>query len=377
MKQLNEEMIAKIKVASISGVIILLFYFGLLNLSQISYFITNIISVLTPFISGFALAFILEPLVLLIKKLLKNKFTDNTRKNIAVILTMIIFITTISLFLIVIIPQLFHSIVTIGEIISNGLSNIDQTVANISKSLGVDFAEFNEFFDLFGWADALMNIMSYVGNYLPDIVEGGVRFISTLFSLLIGVIICVYLLLDKEKFYRQIKSTMYAFLPKDKVEYLIDITCISSSMFKNFFIGKFIDSLIVGIICYVCMKIFGFEYALLISFIIGITNIIPVFGPFIGAIPSVVILLFVDPIEAFWFILFILALQQFDGNILGPYILGDSIGLPSFWVMFAIIVGGKLFGLIGMFLGIPLFAVLYYLIKAAVYKRLEEKNIEI
>ena len=375
MNHINNEMKSKIKVASISGIIILLFYFGILNLTLILDFIVKLLGILNPFIFGFSLAFLLDPLCLHIRRILRKIFNEKVSKNLSVTLTILIFIMAISLFFIVIIPQLMNSLSAIVVVINDGIVNIDDSIDYVSKIIGYDLSNLHEIVNKLGLSDILVNIIGYFGNYLPQIVEGGLKFVSSLFSMLIGIIICVYLLLDKERFYKQIKCTFFAFLPKDKVEYLVDITHLSSNMFKKFLIGKIIDSFIIGIMCYICMQLFGFDYPLLISFIIGMTNIIPVFGPFIGAIPSAIILFFVDPIETLWFLIFILALQQFDGNILGPYILGDSIGLPSFWVMFAIIVGGGMFGIIGMFLGIPLFAVIYFVIKAIVYKRLEEKNI--
>ena len=132
---------------------------------------------------------------------------------------------------------------------------------------------------------------------------------------------------------------------------------------------------IIGIICYIGMSLIGFDFALLISFIVGCTNVIPIFGPFIGAVPGFVILLIVDPLDSLWFLVFIFALQQFDGNILGPLILGDSMGIPTLYVMFAILVGGGFFGIPGMFLGVPIFSIIYVVTKAAVEKSLEKKQI--
>ena len=148
-------------------------------------------------------------------------------------------------------------------------------------------------------------------------------------------------------------------------------------MFNSFIIGKTVDSLIVGVICYIVMLIFRWPYPVLISLIIGVTNMIPVFGPFIGAIPALFLLFIVDPSAALWFALFIIILQQIDGNIIGPLILQDSMGLPSLWIMFAIILGGGFFGLVGMFLGVPVFAVVYVIIKEIVNQRLIDKEIEV
>ena len=159
------------------------------------------------------------------------------------------------------------------------------------------------------------------------------------------------------------------------MEALIQLSRLTSRMFNSFIIGKMIDSLIIGVICFIGMLIMRLPFAVLISFIVGLTNMIPVFGPFIGAVPGIFILFIVDPIYSLIFAVFVLLLQQFDGNILGPMILGDQLGLPSLWVMFSIIVGGGMFGILGMFLGVPVFAVLYVVVRGFVSGRLKEKNI--
>ena len=150
----------------------------------------------------------------------------------------------------------------------------------------------------------------------------------------------------------------------------------SSDTFGKFLSGKILDSLIIGILTFVILTIFKMPYTLLVSVIVGITNIIPFFGPFIGAIPSVIIILFVSPIKALWFLLIILVIQQIDGNIIGPKILGDSIGISAFWILFSILVAGKFLGLVGMVIGVPLFAVIYSIIKEVVESQLDKKGMK-
>lgn len=170
---------------------------------------------------------------------------------------------------------------------------------------------------------------------------------------------------------------MYVLVGQKSGDYLVDLSRLSSNMVHRFILGKMLDSLIIGLICYIGMLILGLSYPVLLSVIIGVTNMIPVFGPFIGAIPGALILILVDPFQALWFVLFIIVLQQFDGNYLGPRILGDSIGLPSLWIMFAIIVGGGYFGVIGIFLGVSIFAVIYIVSKKIVANKLERESIKI
>jgi predicted PurR-regulated permease PerM len=156
---------------------------------------------------------------------------------------------------------------------------------------------------------------------------------------------------------------------------MMHIMNLTAKTFNNFIFGKFVDSLIIGLICYICVSLMKMPYAPLIAFVVGVTNMIPVFGPFIGAVPSTLILLIIDPILALEFLVFILILQQIDGNIIGPHILSDAVGLPTLWVMFAIIVGGAMFGVVGMFVGIPIFSVIYTLTEDWIHRRLKEKKI--
>ena len=181
--------------------------------------------------------------------------------------------------------------------------------------------------------------------------------------------------MSKEHFFAQWRKTLYAFFKKETVENLLYVGRLTSSTFNGFINGKLIDSLIIGILAFICLSIMNMPYVLLVSVIIGVTNIIPFFGPFIGAIPSTFIILIVDPLQAVWFVIFILVLQQIDGNIIGPKILGSSTGLPAIWVMFAILVGGGLAGFAGMIAGVPTMAVIYTLFKAYVKQKLEQKEL--
>ena len=180
---------------------------------------------------------------------------------------------------------------------------------------------------------------------------------------------------SKETLIAQLKKALYAILKKETAQNLVRFARESHKIFSGFVNGKLLDSLIIGILCFIGMSIIGFEFTMLISFIVCCTNVIPFFGPFLGAIPSILILLMVNPWQALWFAIFVFVLQQLDGNVIGPKILGDSTGLPALWVMFAILVGGGIFGIIGMFIGVPLFSVLYTLVKEYVEERLDQKQI--
>ena len=193
-------------------------------------------------------------------------------------------------------------------------------------------------------------------------------------DMFIGVIICVYFLNSKEQFKAQTKKLIAATMSRKQGQELQEFANFCNKTFGGFINGKLIDSLIIGILCFILMTIFGLPYTVLVSTIVGVTNIIPFFGPFIGAVPSAVIICFSSPMQALYFLLLILALQQFDGNILGPKILGGTTGLASFWVLFAILMGGGLFGFVGMVLGVPVCAIVFYYLNQYLRKRLIRKS---
>lgn len=373
MKHINDRMKQNILIGVISGTILLLVFFLFFNFSLIGKELNRFINVLMPFISGFAIAFVLSPLVVFVEKILPKRYSDKCKRMIGVLFAMIMFFTFFVVFSIIMIPQLADSISALATTINSYFKSGDDIFVQLVNTFGLTEETLSTFADVFN--SVLGFIVTYFTNILPDIIDGSLNFVVRTFNVVVGVVIAVYILLDRDRFYLQIKKVMYALFPQKKVDYVIDVSHLSSHLFKRFILGKLLDSFIIGILCFVGMSIIGIEYPLLISCIIGVTNMIPVFGPFIGAVPAIFILLLVSPIQALWFAIFVFVLQQFDGNILGPYILGDSMGLPSFWIMFAIIVGGGFFGIIGMFLGVPLFALIYFLIKTAVAKRLEQREI--
>ncbi len=223
------------------------------------------------------------------------------------------------------------------------------------------------------WTDN--EFLPKIGVYMTQISQGVLVTLKTVMNLCIGVIICVYFLNSKELFKAQSRKFITATMNRKHVEQIQDFANFCNKTFGGFINGKLIDSLIIGILCFILMNIIKLPYAVLVSTIVGVTNVIPFFGPFIGAIPSAIIICFSSPVQALYFLILILGLQQFDGNILGPKILGGTTGLASFWVLFAILVGGGLFGFIGMVLGVPVFAVVFYYLNLYLRKRLGRKGL--
>ena len=218
----------------------------------------------------------------------------------------------------------------------------------------------------------LMKVMQ--GNFVSSFVSNAVSFLKNVF---VGLIAAIYMLSSKDTFAAQSKKLIYSVFEVDTANMILENLRFVHKVFGGFISGKLLDSLIIGVITFFCITILNMPYVLLISVIIGVTNIIPFFGPFIGAVPSTMLILLANldnPLKAVYFVLFILVLQQFDGNILGPKILGDSTGLASFWVLFAILVFGGLFGFVGMIVGVPLFAVIYSAISGLVNKSLRKRE---
>ena len=210
---------------------------------------------------------------------------------------------------------------------------------------------------------------------MTHLTVGLYTLVMELFHAVIGVIVSVYILFGKETFINQSKKATYAIFPTERANLLIHIAVKTNEIFGGFIIGKIIDSIIIGILCFIGTSLLNMPYAMLVSVIVGMTNVIPFFGPYIGAIPSAVLIALADPMKGVYFLIFILLLQQFDGNILGPKILGNSTGLSAFWVIVSILLGGGLFGILGMLFGVPAFAVIYYIVKLFLDNQLEKKKL--
>ena len=222
---------------------------------------------------------------------------------------------------------------------------------------------------------AVNNLIPKVGDWAVKLKDGAVGLLAGLKDFIIGFIVAVYLLLDKEKFLAQGKKLMTAIFPQKICHNMLRAFRKTNNSLNGFINGKILDSFIIGMICFVAMKLMKLEYSVLISVIVGVTNVIPFFGPFIGAIPSALLLLISEPSQTIPFVILIVAIQQFDGNILGPKILGNSTGLSAFWVIVSILLGGGLFGILGMLFGVPTFAVVYYIIKLLLDNQLEKKKL--
>ena len=350
----------------------------------------NLLGILSPFIYGFVMAYLLMPifngLYKRIQPRLSQRLKNGTRiaKGLCSILTLSIGIAIVGILLWMVLPQLVVSVFSLLESMDDYLNEISSWVATLLQDNPVIERNFLQIYGEFS-----QQIVDWVQNIaLPQLVElmtGVVTTVSVLFDILIGIIIALYILNSKDTFCAQAKKMTYSLFSIDRANRIMGRVAYVHRVFGGFITGKLIDSLIIGLLCFIGLRLFiGFglmtmdqSFALLISVIIGVTNIIPFFGPFIGAIPSTILIMVISPVQAVYFVLFILALQQFDGNILGPKILGNSTGLSSFWVMFAILLFGGVFGFVGMAVGVPLFAVLYNAVTEIICSLLQKRGLPV
>ena len=277
-----------------------------------------------------------------------------------------------------VIPQIYTSIIGLQESLGENINNlslwlmkmfednptIEQTIMPFYEQAATEFQNWLT-------TDLVPNMSKIIG----ELSTGLLSVVTVVKNILIGVIVMVYFLNIKDTLSAQSKKIVYSLLKLKDANRLVSEVRFAHSVFGGFITGKLLDSLIIGIMCFFAMQFLKMPYVLLVSVIIGVTNVIPFFGPFIGAVPSAFLILLVSPMKCLYFLIFILVLQQFDGNILGPKILGDSTGLPSFWVLFSILLFGGLFGFVGMIIAVPLFAVIYRLTATYVSSALRKKDL--
>lgn len=337
--------------------------------------ISRFIGVLMPFIYGFFFAYLIKPLISLITKGL-NIFSPNKGMKIKQLLSVlfgyIIVIGVLAVIIIYIFPQVRDSAKDLGKSVQNGYKYMITHEQEINDKI--------PFMDISGIIDYAKNflydkIMNHGSDWFPYVYQISSSVLGTLYNVLLGLVVSIYIILDAKKLKQSLKRIIFAISPKKKEEEVWDTLKQCNHIFNGFLLGKVIDSLIIGVICLIAMSILRLPYALLLSLIVGVTNMIPYFGPIIGAVPGVLIYLFVDARLVIIFAILILVLQQFDGLYLGPKILGDQTGIKPLWVIFGITVGGAYFGVLGMFLGVPTVAVLAYLMNLFVTKKLKKKEI--
>ena len=343
------------------------------------------LGLLKPFFIGFAIAFVLNiPYTVILDGLNRMDAKGKLKKvknPIAIIGAYVLCIGIIVGIFAIIIPELARSI---NSLISNSEEYMDNIQGFFIWLSQFDFSwlaelDLNQILtslkaELTAFLNKSINALSAV---FPQIFSMTASVISIVANFFIAMIVSIYLLVSKEDLCRQIKKLTYAFLPRSWADECVEIVHLSSQCFTNFVTGQLMEACILGLLCFVGMTIFRFEYAFLISMMIGVSAIIPVVGAFIGTVPGVLLLLFVEPMQAIWFVVFILVLQQIEGNLIYPKVVGESVGLPALWVLMGIVVGGGVGGVLGMLLGVPVFTIVYKLTSKITHDRLQKREIDI
>ena len=367
--------------------------FGAISLSIIFFFliyrfdgfgdaISTLTSILMPFIYGAVIAYLLKPVCNTIEGFLRRFIPEKMKGLINVLsvaLTILFGLLLIYALVMMIVPQLITSVTSLYYTAQRNFAKFVQWANHVEfiennqqimNMLNSAYATISTNFD-----DLIKTrLLPSMQNILSGAAVGVVNVVTWIKNFVIGLIVSVYLLASRKKFGQQGKLILYSLVKPRWADLFLEEICYADKMFGGFINGKIMDSAIIGVLCYIACLIFKFPSALLVSVIIGVTNVIPFFGPFIGAIPATLLILIQNPIKALWFVLFVLVLQQVVGNIIGPKILGNTTGLSSFWVLFAILLFGGLWGFVGMIIGVPLFAVIYDVIKKLVFHGLNRND---
>ena len=364
-------------------------YFAFLRFSDICDAIKSILGLLRPFVYGLVIAYLLNPIMMFVEKYTvpflkkhfkREKFVAKAARTIGVFSSLIFMIAIISALLNMVVPELAKSIY---ELVMNLPIQITDFVKRI-ETIQVENTTVNQILKeavirgtemLENWVQT--DLLKQTNLLVTGLTTSVINVVNVLFDVVLGIFVSVYALYGKEEFLAQGRKIIYAVMSPKRANLTLHICRKTNTIFGGFIIGKIIDSAIIGVLCFIGVSVLKMPYALLVSVFVGVTNVIPYFGPFIGAIPCAILILIVDPLKGLYFIIFIFLLQQLDGNLIGPTILGDSTGLSAFWVLFSILVFGGLFGVVGMIVGVPTFAVFYYVMNLFLRHKLEKKNLPI
>lgn len=378
MKGINN----KLKENILLGTYLIILYFILLNIKYVINTFGSILSILSPFFIAFGIAFILNlPMKLFENNVFnfldnqKSSYVKNLKRPLSILATFISVIGLIIALGLFVIPQLSSSVSTLLDAIPDYARSFEDLVNSFFSSTELLQNLYNTLITT--WKDLLQFIAGFLTASLTGILSTTLLLTNHVVNFVLSIVLAIYMLASKETLIHHCKKLLYALANKSLADKIIKLANLSNITFSKFVTGQCIEAIILGVLCFIGMTIFSMPYALLISVLIGITALIPVFGAFIGTIPAVFLILIINPIQALWFIVFILVLQQIEGNVIYPKVVGNSIGLPAIWVMMSMLVGGSTLGLLGMLIGIPVFSVLYQLVKHYANKKLDNKGIKL
>ena len=359
----------------------IIFYLVFSDLPAFGRVIARTVEPVLPIVYGFAVAYLINPIMVTIENWLSKlegyrKLKPKRRRTVSLILTYLLSITVLVVMLLIVLPKVAVNITNMYGQLQYYVSLAERSVTYMLDHIPPDLLSqdyVNQITDYAG--NGIQQLINWMASSAPMLVGMIWELSSGIITAFVAVIVSIYLLFAKERFMAQLRKTMFAFFPDDKVRRAAYIIRTAHSMFGGFITGKIIDSIIIGLLCFVGLSVMNMPNAVLVSFIVGVTNVLPYFGPFIGAVPGFILIAIISPVQGLIFLVFVLVLQQIDGNIIGPMILGDSIGLSAFWVVFAILFFGGIFGIPGMFIGVPTFGVIYALIREAVIEKLNQRGL--
>lgn len=378
---LDKETMRKIKELIVFTIVILIAFWNYTLIFGALKFLVNIIF---PFLMGGAIAFVLNvPMSFLERnifkqdKLKQKKRLQKASRPLSLVLTILIVLSTIALVMFVVIPELGTTFALLGK-------SIQQFMPKVVRQAEELFNNNKEVVALLGsldmdWQEMLNGIAAFfkngAGNVLDSTVSVAKNIVSSVATFFIAFVFACYILLQKEKLRVQVRKILYAYLPEKKVETVLAVCSLAYKTFSNFLTGQCVEALILGLMFFVTMSVIRLPYALLVGILIAFTALIPIFGAFIGCVVGAFLILMVAPVKALIFVVMFLVLQQIEGNLIYPKVVGNSVGLPSIWVLAAVSIGGSLMGVVGMLIFIPLVSVVYTLFRGDVYRRLEKKGI--
>ncbi len=351
---------------------------AILKFDAIASVFGTLMSVLSPVIWGLIIAFLMNPIMVNTEKLFKKKKEGSSGKLMrafSVTIASLVFLGIVVGLLVIVVPELVESIKNLFNNMGDLRNKLENWIKNTFSNYPSLVETATEKIDAFT-KDASV-IFEKIQPMMDDLVSGAWDVLSFIKDFVLGFIVSIYMLCNKETLLAQIKKTIVSITKKSTCAKIMNVSSQANKVFSGFITGKIIDSIIIGLLCFIGLTLMGMPYNIMIAVIVGVTNIIPFFGPIIGAVPSTLLMLIVDPKKAILLFIFILILQQFDGNILGPKILGDSTGLPGFWVLVSLIICGGLFGFAGMVLAVPMFALLYSFTRSWVENKLKRKKLPV
>lgn len=356
--------------------IVVIFFF--INISEIWKLLEYIIAIFMPFIVGAMIAFVLNVLLNVIEKGIKklnrknNKIINRIKRPVSVLLTFIIILAVISLMLGLLIPELKNT----TELFTKNFDSYKEQSIVLLDKVGIKRKTINKLNN--NIENMTKELTDYISDNKEEVMKTSLGVASTvagtITSLVLGIVFAIYILLKKEDLRRQIKKVMRAYLPEKKEKKIIEISELSNKIFGNFITGQCLEAVIIGVLCFIGMLLLNIPYASTISVLVGFTALIPVFGAFIGTIVGAFLILMVSPTKAIIFIIFILILQQLEGNLIYPKVVGKSVGLPGIWVLVAVTIGASVYGILGMLISVPLCSILYSIIRTNVNDKIDQKN---